>query len=376
MHTIDTTLHRAEVHVGRGSAAWADYDLIDTEERMRAAIQNGVGEIDVRDIAAPGEAGGLVRVLAAGVCGSDLHEYLQRAEPQSLPDGHEVAGEVMSLPDAYAGPLRVGDLVAVDTICHGKACGACAFCRAGQTFHCLQRAGMPGWGGAFADLIRRQPAGMFKLPPGMSAEQGALVEPLAVGVHAVRRAGMAQGATVVVVGAGTIGLMTLLAARALGAANVYVLARHAHQATAAKAFGATSVVRAEASDAVAAIHALTDGLGADLVVEAVGRHAEALELAWQVVRPQGSVAVLGIFPQPVLLNLMRPILREVSITFPICYGVIDGRHDFEVAIEIIASGRVDTAGMVTHRFALEDAADAFRTAADKSSGSLKVHICP
>jgi (R,R)-butanediol dehydrogenase / meso-butanediol dehydrogenase / diacetyl reductase len=136
------------------------------------------------------------------------------------------------------------------------------------------------------------------------------------------------------------------------------------------------VVRAEASDAVAAIHALTDGLGADLVVEAVGRHAEALELAWQVVRPQGSVAVLGIFPQPVLLNLMRPILREVSITFPICYGVIDGRHDFEVAIEIIASGRVDTAGMVTHRFALEDAADAFRTAADKSSGSLKVHICP
>jgi threonine dehydrogenase-like Zn-dependent dehydrogenase len=343
---------------------------------MRAAIQNGLSEIDVREIAAPAEGGALVRVVAAGVCGSDLHEYLRRGEPQPLPEGHEVAGEVMSLPDAYAGPVRIGDLVAIDTICHGKACGACAFCRAGQTFHCVDRARSPAWGGAFADLIRRHPAGLFRLPPGMSAEQGALVEPLAVGVHAIRRAGMQRGATVAIVGAGTIGLMALLAARALGAARVHVVARHAHQAEAARAFGATSALQAEGSDAVRSIRDLTDGAGADLVVEAVGRHAEPLELAWQLVRPQGSVAVLGIFSQPVLLDLMPPILREVSITFPICYGVIDGRHDFEVAIELIASGRVDTTGMVTHRFGLVEAAAAFRTAADKSSGSLKVHIRP
>ena len=343
---------------------------------MRAAIQNGLSEIDVRDVSAPGRDGALVRVVAAGVCGSDLHEYLQRSQPQSLPDGHEVAGEVVSLPNAYAGPIRIGDLVAIDTICHGRACGACVFCRAGQTFHCLERDKTAGWGGAFADFIRRHPAGLFRLPPGMSAEQGALVEPLAVGVHAIRRARMAQGATVVIVGAGTIGLMTLLAARALGADKVHVVARHAHQAAAARTFGAATAVQAEGADAVSSIRDLTDGVGADLVIEAVGRHAEALELAWQLVRPQGSVAVLGIFPQPVLLNLMRPILREVSITFPICYGVIDGRHDFEVAIEIIASGRVRTDGMVTHRFPLEQAAAAFQTAADKSSGSLKVHIRP
>jgi threonine dehydrogenase-like Zn-dependent dehydrogenase len=343
---------------------------------MRAAIQNGLSEIDVRDVSAPGRDGALVRVVATGVCGSDLHEFLQRTQPQSLPDGHEVAGEVVSLPNGYAGPIRIGDLVAIDTICHGRACGACGFCRAGQTFHCLERDKTAGWGGAFADFIRRHPAGLFRLPPGMSAEQGALVEPLAVGVHAVRRARMAPGATVVVVGAGTIGLMTLLAARALGADKVHVVARHAHQAAAARTFGAATAVQAEGADAVSSIRDLTDGIGADLVIEAVGRHPEALELAWQLVRPQGSVAVLGIFPQPVLLNLMRPILREVSITFPICYGVIDGRHDFEVAIEIIASGRVSTDGMVTHRFPLEQAAAAFQTAADKSSGSLKVHIRP
>lgn len=343
---------------------------------MRAAIQTGLSEIDVRDISAPGRDGALVRVVAAGVCGSDLHEYFQRSQPQALPEGHEVAGEVVSLPDAYGGPIRVGDLVAIDTICHGKACGTCAFCQVGQTFHCLERDRTQGSGGAFAELIRRQPAGLFRLPSGMSAEQGALVEPLAVGVHAVRRARMPQGATVVIVGAGTIGLMTLLAARALGADKVFVVARHAHQAAAAKAFGATSVVQAEGIDAVTSIRDLTDGVGADLVVEAVGRHAEPLELAWQLVRPQGTVAVLGIFPQPVLLDLMPPILREVSITFPICYGVIDGRHDFEVAIDLIASGRVETEGIVTHRFALEEAPEAFRTAADKSSGSVKVHIRP
>jgi threonine dehydrogenase-like Zn-dependent dehydrogenase len=343
---------------------------------MRAAIQNGLSDIDVRDISVPGQDGALVRVLAAGVCGSDLHEYLQRSELQSLPDGHEVAGEVVSLPNAYAGPIRIGDLVAIDTICHGKGCGVCVFCQGGQTFHCSERGKAPGWGGAFAEFIRRHPAGLFRLPPGMSAEQGALVEPLAVGVHAVRRARMAQGSTVVIVGAGTIGLMTLLAARALGADTVHVVARHAHQAEAARTFGATTAVQAADAEAVTLIRDLTDGVGADLVVEAVGRYAEPLELAWQLVRPQGTVAVLGIFPQPVLLNLMRPVLREVSMTFPICYGVIDGRHDFELAIEIIASGRVDTDGMVTHRFPLEQAAAAFRTAADKSSGSLKVHIRP
>ena len=78
---------------------------------MRAAIQNGLCEIAMRDVPAPGRDGALVRVVAAGVCGSDLHEYLQRSEPQSLPDGHEVAGEVVSLPNAYAGPIRIGDLL-------------------------------------------------------------------------------------------------------------------------------------------------------------------------------------------------------------------------------------------------------------------------
>jgi threonine dehydrogenase-like Zn-dependent dehydrogenase len=110
--------------------------------------------------------------------------------------------------------------------------------------------------------------------------------------------------------------MTLVAAQALGAGQVHVLARHGHQAAVARKLGATTAVQAEGADAVSSIRDLTDGVGADLVVEAVGRRAEPLELASQLVRPQGTIAVLGIFPQPVLLDLMKLIVREVWVTFP------------------------------------------------------------
>ena len=97
---------------------------------MLAAIQSGIEEVDVHDISVPGRPdAALVQVKAAGICGSDLHQYHRRKEPHSVPEGHEVAGEVAQLPTDYQGPLRVGDLVAVDTVCLGLACGACAFCR-------------------------------------------------------------------------------------------------------------------------------------------------------------------------------------------------------------------------------------------------------
>jgi threonine dehydrogenase-like Zn-dependent dehydrogenase len=208
----------------------------------------------------------------------------------------------------------------------------------------------------------------------MTPEQGALVEPLAVGVHAIRWARMPAGARVVVVGAGTIGLVTLLAARGLGAGEVHVIARHPHQAALAEALGAASVIRADGAKAIEAVRDATSGTGADLTVETVGGHGDTLSLAWELTRIQGTVAVLGIFPDRVPVDLFRPVMREVWATFPICYGVIDGRHDYEVAIDLIALGRAPVERLVTHRFPLEEAPAAFRTAADKATGSVKVHL--
>jgi threonine dehydrogenase-like Zn-dependent dehydrogenase len=343
---------------------------------MLAAIQTGIRAVEVRQIPEPqaDDEHALIRVRAAGVCGSDLHLYHGRAEPQTLPAGHEVAGEVISLPPGYAGPARVGDLAAVDTVCLGTACGVCDICLAGQPFHCPVRHTATRWGGGFAEVIKRRPAGIFSLPAGLTAEHGALVEPLAVGVHGIRWAKMLPGATAVVIGAGTIGLMTLIAARALGAGDVHVIARHPHQAALAEALGATSVLPDAPSTAIEQVRALTGGHGADFVAETVGGHSDTLNLAIELARVQGTVAVLGVFPEPVSVNLQRALMREVWMTFPICYGTIDGRHDFEVAIETIADGRAPVDRLMTGRVPLSEAPSAFQMAADKSTGSVKVHI--
>jgi threonine dehydrogenase-like Zn-dependent dehydrogenase len=185
---------------------------------------------------------------------------------------------------------------------------------------------------------------------------------------------MQPGANVVVIGAGTIGLTTLIAAKALGAGDVHVIARHPHQAALATALGATSVLPDDPASAIEQVRALTDGRGADFVAETVGGHSDTMSLAWELARVQGTIAVLGVFPDPVTVDLNRALIREVWVTFPICYGYIDGRHDFEVAIEMIADGRAPVEKLVTARIPLSEAPSAFQMAADKSTGSVKVHI--
>ena len=119
---------------------------------MRGAVQIGIEQIQVLDVPDPvgGDGMAVVKVRAAGICGSDLHPYHGRAKPQTLPDGHEIAGEVVDLPPDYRGPIRVGDLVAVDTICYGVACGICEACQSGHPYHCPSRWTTPNWGGGFA----------------------------------------------------------------------------------------------------------------------------------------------------------------------------------------------------------------------------------
>jgi (R,R)-butanediol dehydrogenase/meso-butanediol dehydrogenase/diacetyl reductase/L-iditol 2-dehydrogenase len=242
------------------------------------------------------------------------------------------------LPASYSGPLAVGDLVAVDTICLGAACGECKYCRAGAPLHCRRQAG-PFQSGGFAEIFECKPEGLFKLPAGLTAEAGALVEPLAVAVHAVRLADMASGASVAVVGAGTIGLMTLIAARAFGAGRIDVLARHDHQAALASTFSAPTIHRD-----------VPDALDADYVFETVGGKAQSLEQSWRLARRLGKVLAVGAFIEPQPVDLLTPLARELTVIFPNCYGSRDGRHDFDLAIDLLARGEVPADRIVTHRF--------------------------
>ena len=345
---------------------------------MRGVLRVGPRQVRVADLPRPRlePRAAIVRVRAAGICGSDLHGYRERDRPEERPQGHEVAGEVVEVaphPGA-APPVQPGDLVALDTICLGRACGACRWCREGAFFHCERKRRGDDWAGGFAEYVKRDVRGLYPLPHGMTAAEGALVEPLAVAVHAVRLAALRPGETVAIIGAGTIGLACVMAAAAMEAGAIYVLARHAHQAEVARRLGATQALLEAPNEAAAIVRDATGGAGADLVIETVGGSAPTLNQAWSLLRRRGRVAVLGVFSHQVGVDLGTPLGKEATVLFPVCYGLQDGRHDFDVAIEWIASGKAPVAALLTHTFPLERAAEAFATADDKATRSIKVQF--
>ena len=210
----------------------------------------------------------------------------------------------------------------------------------------------------------------------MTWEEGALVEPLAVSIRGMRRGALMAGDTVVVLGAGNIGLTAIAAARALGAGTIIATARHAHQADLARQLGADVVLDPNDDDATKTVEDLTHGRGADITVETVGGFGSNATLVQTVdmTRVMGRIVVLGVFHDPVLTDWMEPLLKEQSFIFSVCYGIMDGRHDFEMAIDLMASGKVDLNPMVTHTYPLTEMPQALATAYDKSTGSVKVQL--
>jgi threonine dehydrogenase-like Zn-dependent dehydrogenase len=201
------------------------------------------------------------------------------------------------------------------------------------------------------------------------------VEPLAVSVHGMRRGGLVAGETVAVLGAGNIGLTAVAGARAMGAGRIIVTARHPQQADMAQKLGADIAVTPEGDALRDALLEATEGRGADLTLETVGGRTDAtLKQAVDVTRVQGRIAVLGGFHAPITLDWLAPLLKEQSFIFSSCYSVMDGRHDFEMAIEMMASGRVALRQMVTHEFPITEIQRGFDTAYDKTAGSIKVQI--
>ncbi len=341
---------------------------------MLAALHDGKGAMQLAEIQrpTPGPGDVIVRVRATGICGSDLLNYGMNTTPETVPGGHEVAGEVVEAGQGVP-PALLGKRVAVETIGQGRACTVCWYCRMGQYRQCLDR--VPSEGGGFAQYMKRKAIGCYPVPDGLSWEEAALVEPLAVSVHAVRRGQMSGGETVAVLGAGNIGLTAVAAARALGAGRVFVTARHEHQAALARFLGADDVLPPDGLALREALDEATDGLGADLTIETVGGKSDAtLKQAIQATRMQGRIVVLGGFRVPITLDWLEPLLKEQAVIFSSCYSVLNGHHDYEIAIRLMASGRVHLKPMVTHRFPLQDIRRAFDTAYDKSTGSIKVQL--
>jgi 2-desacetyl-2-hydroxyethyl bacteriochlorophyllide A dehydrogenase len=340
---------------------------------MRAAFCRGPETLAVEEVARPEPGPGevVVRVRNCGICGSDLHWFHDQMVIPSVCPGHEIAGEVADV-GAGVTVLRAGDPVAIEGI---AACGRCRYCIAGEYQRCgdVGVVGMTIPGG-FAEYVKMPARHCFRVPAGVAFPTAALSEPLGVAVHGVRMAGLEIGQRVAVLGAGTIGLMAVVAARAGGAGEIVVTARRPQQKAAALALGADRVV--DDTDPGALFADAADE-PIDLVVETVGGTADTLDTAAAACRPGGTICVLGAYTRAPVYPALLALVKELRIIGSFVYGRAGARADFDIVLDLLArqGGRIAET-LITHRFRLDDIGGAFLTAGDKTTGSIKVTIAP
>jgi len=283
-----------------------------------------------------------VHVTSAGICGTDLHMLALPPSPVVL--GHE-----------FAGLLDDGRPVAVQPY---VPCGDCPACRAGRSHLCSP--GVSGFygvarDGGMAGQVMVDPGALVFLPVEVDPSCAALVEPLAVVLHGLHRVGDLAGLEVLVIGGGSVGLLAVAACRRMGA-SVDLLARHRAQWSAGASLGADTNLAADY----------------DVVVDAAGSQA-ALDEAVARVRPGGTVLELAMFWEPITVPFQL-LGKEVTLLPSLLYGHHHGRREFDEAAALLAAMPEVVPAVVTHRFSLEQAPEAFATAADRRSGAIKVHF--
>jgi len=343
---------------------------------MRAAVVRGPGKLEVArlPVPEPGPGEARVRVEACGICGSDLSLFANGFFAPGQTPGHEAAGRVDALGEGVSGPAS-GTRVAVEPM---RSCGACACCRSGRYSICSEArmAGVHDPGG-LAEYAIVPAARLHPVPAGLAPPLAALAEPTAVVVHALRRVALAPGQRVLVLGAGSVGLLAAAAARRLGAGEVWISARHPHQAELARSLGVARVL-AEADAIAERLDVLGREAPIDLVVETVGGAADTLRAAAAAVRAGGAVSVVGVFWGALALDPMPLLLKEVTLAWSYCYGADRGhaRSDFAEALDLLGAERGALAPLVTHAIPLDDVARAFAVAGEKSAGAVKVSVTP
>ncbi len=339
---------------------------------MRAAVFRGEGRIGVERLPRPEPAAGEVRVRieACGICGSDLHLLQNGLYPPGIVPGHEFVGRVDAVgPDVDF--LADGTRVAVEPF---RSCGHCVYCRGGRDPLCPEARVLGiSQAGGLAEYAVVPVRRLFPVPGDLDASLAALAEPTAVAVHGLRRGALASGQRVLVLGAGSVGLVTLAAARALGAGEVWVTARHAHQAALARALGAHEVLGEDAATPHA-LGSLGNEMPFDLVVETVGGRAETLDAAGAAVRPGGAVSVVGFFLGRTEIDPLPLMLKEATLAWSYCYAHQEEDADFAEAIRILDRERHVLGDLVTHRLPLDAAPRAFQIAAERHAGALKVSV--
>jgi len=310
---------------------------------MRAVMSEN-GEVFVTDYDEPTGTGELITVTSAGICGSDLHLVTSGLSGVIL--GHE-----------FGGFTTDGRLVAVRPT---GECGSCLQCSRGFPHTCRQAASAlhgTSINGGLAELVRVESSRLVPLPLGTDPAVVGLVEPLAVVIHAVNRVPVHEGMSALVVGSGSIGLLTAAVLKDNGV-NVDIVCRHQHQFHAAEALG---------------VHAISEpSTNYDVSYDAVCTQ-ESLDMCFNATRPRGSVIEFGMIWSTISLK-NQMMLKEISLVPSIFYSHNHEHNDFSDAVDMLVRHSELVPALVTHRFSLEEATKAFAVANDRKTGAIKVHM--
>ncbi|GAA1008481.1 alcohol dehydrogenase [Acrocarpospora pleiomorpha] len=348
---------------------------------QHAAVFYGGRDIRVETLPIPEPGAGevLIRVGAAGICGSDVLAFRglgpwQHSADKPGRDGHELAGEVAALGAGVTG-LAVGQRVAVEPK-HLIHCGVCPACEAGRT-HLCQRRGYVGdthvtsEGFAEYDLCPAERA--HPLPDHVSLAAGAILDCYACGVHTYNLVETPPGSTAVILGAGTMGLTMGQVARSHGLKVLLTGMSRESLDLAIKAGAADEVVLVGAEDVAGATAEFTQGRGADLVVDAVAIPEITLQQSVELVTPGGQVCVLGVYPVPPRLEPHLAYVKEVSLHWSNSYGTFRGVSEYATALDLVASRTVAADALITHRYPLDRIVEGF-VAADEKDRSLAMKV--
>ena len=335
---------------------------------MKALVYQGPGEIDwaeVPDRVIQQPTDVIVRIETTTICGTDLH-ILKGDVPAVTPGrilGHEGVGVITEVGSSVT-DLAVGDRVILACI---SACGHCSYCHDGLYSHCLAAEGAPGVGWIFGHLIDGTQAeyvrvpfaenSVYKVPEGVTNQQGVMLSDiLPTGFEiGVQYGAVKPGDVVAVVGAGPIGLSIISTAGLYGAAKIVAIDLDDNRIEQARRFGATDGVNSGDADWKAQVLALTDGLGVDVAIEAVGIPL-TLQMATEIVRPGGHVANVGVHGKPVELAFEDLWIKNVAIST----GLVN-TNTLPMLLKLVASGRIDADAFASHNFALADILEAYDT---------------
>jgi 2-desacetyl-2-hydroxyethyl bacteriochlorophyllide A dehydrogenase len=317
---------------------------------MLAAVFMGKEQVEVKEVDVPelGEEEALVKVRFAGICGTDLHIFAGK-HPRVKPPlimGHEFSGEIAKIKTKRRKDLREGARIVAEPLI---SCGECFACKSGFA-HVCERLGLYGIDadGAFAQYVKVAVDKLFKISSRVDFDIAALIEPVAVAVHAVRISSLKVSDIVCVQGAGPIGLLTALVAKLAGPARVVICENQPFRLKLAEEFGLTAI-DVNDKDPVDEISKLTGGRGADIVFEAAGFPATVL-LAPRLCRVHGELVIVAMPKEPLPVDILSITFKELTIKGVRVYAA----YDFERAIQIIANSGLDFSKLLSEPFALTE----------------------